>query len=91
MTLPILVEARNGQFIASLAGMANLRAVESTRSQAIDALKAIIAERIAIGELLPLEIETIGVSNLAGKYLDDPTLSTICNYIYQARDADRVQ
>ncbi len=91
MTFPIIVEARNGEFVASLAGAANVRAVERTRGQAIEALRAIIKQRIAIGELLPLEIETIGVSNLAGKYSDDPTLSTICDEVYHARDADRGQ
>ena len=91
MTFPILVEARNGQFEASLAGAADVRAVEPTRAQAIEALRTIIEQRIANGELLPLEIETIGVSSLAGKYSDDPTLGTICDRIYQARDADRGQ
>ena len=91
MTIPILVEARNGQFVASLAGSANLRAVEPTRSQAIESLKAIIQRHIDTGELLPLEIETIGVSSLAGKFSDDPTLRAICDDAYQARDADRSQ
>ena len=91
MTFPILVETRNGQFVASVAGAANLRAVEPTRSQAIESLKAIIEHRIATGELLSLEIETIDVSTLAGKYGDDPTLRAICNDAYQARDADRGQ
>ena len=91
MTIPILVEARNGQFVASLAGSANLRAVEPTRSQAIESLKAIIQHHIDTGELLPLEIETIGVSSLAGKFSDDQTLRAICDDAYQARDADRSQ
>ena len=91
MTIPILVEARNGQFVASLAGAANLRAVEPTRSQAIESLKAIIQHHIDTGELLPLEIETIGVSSLAGRFSDDPTLRAICDDVYQARDADRSQ
>jgi hypothetical protein len=91
MTFPILVEACNGQFVASLAGAAHMRAVEATRSQAIESLKAVIEHRMATGELLPLEIETVGVSTLAGKYSDDPTLGAICDDAYQTRDADRGQ
>lgn len=91
MTFPILVEACDDQFAASLVGVPNVRVVGSTRSQAIDALKAIIEHRVALGELLSLDIETIGVSSLAGKYDTDPTLRTICDDAYQMRDAERGQ
>ncbi len=89
MTFPILVKARGGQFAASLAGEPNVRVVEATRSEAIDALKSKIQQRIKQGELLSLEIEAEGVSNLAGKYRDDPTLGKICDEAYQLRDAER--
>jgi hypothetical protein len=89
MTFPVLVEACGGQFAASLVGVPNVRVVGPTRSQAIDALKAEIEHRVALGELLSLDIETIGVSSLAGKYEADATLRTICNDAYEARDAER--
>ncbi len=89
MTFPILVKARKGQFAASLAGAPSVRVVESTRSEAIDALKSEIRQRIDRGELLSVEIEADGVSSLAGKYRDDPTLAEICDEAYQLRDADR--
>jgi hypothetical protein len=89
MTFPVVVEACEGQFAASLIGAPNVRVVGPTRSQAIDALKAVIEHRIALGELLSLEIETIGISSLAGKYKADPTLRTICDEAYQLRDAER--
>lgn len=82
-------ERQRGQFAASLVGVPKVRVVGPTRSQAIDALKAEIEQRVALGELLALDIETIGVSDLAGKYDTDPTLSTICDDAYRARDADR--
>ena len=91
MTFPVLVEACDGQFAASLVGVPNVRVVGPTRSQAIDALKVEIEHRVALGELLSLDIETIGVSSLAGKYEADPTLRTICDEAYQARDAERGQ
>lgn len=91
MTFPVLVEAYDGQFTASLVGVPNVRVVGPTRSQAVDALKAVIEHRIALGELLSLEIDAIGVSSLAGKYNADPTLRTICDDAYQMRDAERDQ
>ncbi len=89
MTFPVVVEACDGQFTASLVGVPNVRVVGPTRSQAIDALKMVIEHRIALGELLSLEIETTGVSSLAGKYETDPTLRTICEEAYQLRDVER--
>ncbi len=91
MTFPVLVEACDGQFTASLVGVPNVRVVGPTRSQAVDALKAVIEHRVALGELLSLEIDAIGVSSLAGKYNIDPTLRTICDDAYQMRDAERDQ
>lgn len=73
MTFPVVVEACDGQFAASLVGVPNVRVVGSTRSQAIDALSEELEHRVARGELLSLDIETIGVSSLAGKYEADPT------------------
>jgi hypothetical protein len=52
MSFPVLIEAYNGQFAASLVGVPNVRVLEPTRSQAIEALKAKIKQRIQLGELL---------------------------------------
>ncbi len=89
MTFPILIEPYDGQFAASLVGMPNVRVVGPTRSQVLDALKGEIAQRIALGELLSLEVDAVGVSGLAGKYSTDPTLRTICEDAYHRRDAER--
>jgi len=88
MTFPILIEASDGQFAASLAGVPGVCVVKPTRSQAITALKAEIEQRIARGDLAPLEIEAVSVSSLAGKYRTDPTLHDICDTAYQRRDAE---
>jgi hypothetical protein len=88
MTFPVVVEACDGQFAASLGGVPNVRVVGSTRSQAIDALREELEHRVARGELLSLDLETIGVSSLAGKYEADPTRCTICDEAYQLRDAE---
>jgi predicted RNase H-like HicB family nuclease len=88
MTFPVVVEACDGQFAASLVAVPNVRVVGSTRSQAIDALREELEHRVARGELLSRDIETIGVSSLAGKYEADPTRCTIGDEAYQLRDAE---
>jgi hypothetical protein len=88
MTFPIVVEASDGQFTASLVGVPTVRVIGSTRSQAIDGLKKELEHRVARGELLSLDVETIGVSSLAGKYEADPTLRTICEEAYRLRDTE---
>lgn len=88
MTFPVLVEAQNGHFVASLAGAPNLRVIEATRTQAIAALRAELEQRIEQGELLALEIDTIAVADLAGSFSDDPTLREICTQAYEMRDAE---
>jgi hypothetical protein len=77
MSFPIFVEAVDGQFAASLIGAPNLRVVKPNRAQAIAGLKAEIQQRVALGELLSLEIDAASISNLAGKYESDPTLREI--------------
>ena len=88
MTFPIVVEARDGQFAASLAGVPTVSVNGPTRSQAIKALKKELEHRVALGELLSLDIETIGVSSLAGTYESGPTLRTICDEAYHLRDTE---
>ena len=89
MTFPIVVEPCDGQFAASLLGEPKVRGVGRTRSQAVDALKTEIEHRVAIGELMSLEIDTIGVTDLAGRYQTAPTLRTICSEAYEKRDSDQ--
>jgi hypothetical protein len=91
MSFPILVEAVNGQFAASLIGAPNVRVVKPNRAQAIAGLKAEIQQRVALGELLSLEIDAVGVSDLAGKYGSDPTLRQISDEAYQPRDSERIE
>lgn len=88
MSFPVWVETREGQFAASLVGVPGVAAVEPTRSQAIASLREEIQHRIELGDLLSLEIETLGVSSLAGKYSADPTLREICDDAYQLRDTE---
>jgi hypothetical protein len=89
MSVPILVEQSKGQFSASLLGAPALRHVRASRAEAIAALQADLAQKMAAGELLDLEIQPLGVSGLVGRFRDDPTLGEICDQIYRDRDAER--
>ena len=88
MTFPVIVHPLNGQFEATLVGAAEVRAVASTREQALSALEAVLASRLDQGELVALEVRRRGLAGLFGKYRDDPTLREICETAYKERDAD---
>jgi hypothetical protein len=91
MTFPVLVQQTNGQFAAVLVGAPEVRVTASTRAEALTALEAELEQRVAQGELVALEIGPRGVSGLAGKYRDDPTLREICEEAYRQRDAGPVE
>lgn len=88
MNFAVLVERNNGQFAATLAGVPRICAVGATRSQAVDALKTQLQQRLAAGELLSVEVPTRGVTDIAGAFADDPSLREICEEAYRARDAE---
>ena len=89
VTVSVLVEQTNGQFCASLVGSPELRCVRPLRADAIAALQNELAQKITAGELLNLEIPTLGVSGLAGRFRDDPALREICDQIYGERDVEQ--
>lgn len=88
MTFPVTVQPSNGKFAATLVGAPDVRALSSSRSEALAALQIVIEERIAGGELVALEVRRGGVSSLAGLFHDDPTLRQICDEVYQERNAE---
>lgn len=88
MTFPIIVAQTNGQFSATLVGSPDLRCVAASRAEAIAALQSQVAHKMSTGELVNLEIPALGVSDLAGRFKDDPELRDICQQIYQERDAE---
>ncbi len=88
MNFAVLVEPNDGQFAATLAGVPAIRALGPTRSQAVDALKAELQQRLAAGELLLVEIPPRGVTDIAGAFADDALLREICEDAYRARDAE---
>lgn len=89
MTFSVLVEPHEGWFSASLAGAPQVQGVAATRDEAVAALKHQIVERIAHGELVPLEVTDTGITGLAGAFADDPCLREICEEAYRDRDAEK--
>ena len=87
MIFPILLQTTNGQFAASLMWAPEVRVTASSRDEALAAIESVIEERVAQGELVALEIVRRGITGLAGKYRDDPTLREICEDAYRQRDA----
>lgn len=88
MTFSAVVGQHNGQFSAALVGVPEVSVVGSSRSDAIAGLKAEIQKRVEHGELVSLEIDSAGISGLAGKYADDASLQEIRDDAYTARDAE---
>jgi len=88
MTFPVMIEANNGQFTAVLVGAPTIRAIGPTRDAALAALHTDLAQRLARGELVSLDLSPTGVSGLAGTYSTDPTLRDICTEAYRTRDTE---
>ena len=91
MTFPITIESDQGQFTATLLGAPEVRVAGATRDQAVEKLRAVLAERVQHGELIVIDIPPPGVAALAGKYADDPTLREICDDAYRSRDAEPLE
>jgi hypothetical protein len=91
MMFPVMIEPCDGQFAATLLGAPTIRAVGATRDDALRALHTDLAQRLAQGEFVTLEVSPQGVTDLAGTYSTDPTLRDICAEAYRMRDAERHQ
>jgi hypothetical protein len=91
MTFSVIVSPLDDRFTAALVGEPEVRAVGRTREAAIAALRAEVTQRVDRGELITLDIRSVGITSLAGKYRDDPTLEDICADAYRERDAEITQ
>jgi hypothetical protein len=89
MSVPILIETTDGQFAASLVGVPGLRCVRPSKAEAIGALQHALALKVKTGELVDLDLGDVGISGLAGRFQNDPTLIEIREQIYRDREADR--
>jgi hypothetical protein len=89
MSFPIFVQKDNGQYMATLVGVPDVRVSAPTREGAIAQMQAALDQRYSAGEIVFLDVPARqGIMALAGKYRDDPTLDDIVEEIYRARDAE---
>jgi hypothetical protein len=88
MNFPVQIEQTNGCFTASVLWTSHIRAIASTREEALSVLKTDLDLRVQIGELVNLDIPTVGVTTFAGVFKDDPTLDEIVAEAYRQRDAE---
>jgi predicted RNase H-like HicB family nuclease len=90
MSFPVIIHQDNGQFVATLLGAPNMRAIGPTREDVLAKMQDALQQRVSVGELVFLDVlpEEEGIMASAGKYRDDPTLSDIRAEIYRERDAE---
>ena len=88
MTFSVHVEPWEGRFAATLVGAPEVRVVAPTRNEAVAELRTKIAQSVAQGALLSVEVAACGIADLAGKYADDPCIRQMCADAYQRRDAE---
>jgi hypothetical protein len=89
MSFPVLVHQDNGHFVATLAGVPEVRVTAPTRDGALAAIQTAVQDRMSCGDLVFLDIpEPEGIMAAAGKYADDEDLKDICEEIYRQRDAE---
>jgi len=88
MTIPVLVTVLEDRFEAVLVGTPEVRGQGLSRSDAIESLKAELAQRTRRGDLVWVDFEPSQRHQVAGSFADDDTLPELCAEIYRQRDAD---
>lgn len=89
MSIPVSIESTEHGFCAFVPGDRTVSGEGPTRQDAVAALRAEIQGRIARGELVLVNIEPLGVTQLAGAWADDPTVPELVEEIYRLRDEER--
>jgi len=90
-TVPVTVEQQNGTFTAAVLGSPHLRATAGTKDGAVAALRADVAGRMTVGEIVFMDVEPDGLLAAAGAFKDDPTLDDIVRDVYRYRDELKAQ
>ncbi len=88
MTIPVLINVLDDRFEAVLVGTPEVRGQGLSPSDAIESLKAELAQRTRQGDLVWVEFEPSHRHEVAGSFADDETLPELCAEIYRQRDAD---
>ena len=89
MTIPVWVEQSNGTFTASVLDRSELKASGASRDDAMLALRNALRPQLASGELESLDLDLVGVSGLAGRCQDDPSILEIAEEAYRLREQEK--
>jgi hypothetical protein len=73
----------------AISGRCRLAAVGATREDAVTGLRLKVREKLDSGELTTIEVGTW--TDLAGEYIDDPTLDLISQEAYEAREVESAE
>jgi hypothetical protein len=88
MQVPVYVRRENGRFVAQAVGVCELAAAGATLDEAVGAMRTLLAETAAAGQLVKVDVEADPLMQMAGKYHDDPWLEEIVEEIYRLRDQE---
>lgn len=88
MTLPVVVEEKDGAFVASVLGTPELRALADTREVAVASLQADVAGRVARGELTTIAVPADAPSTLSAAE-EAEAWRELSEDIYRERDAQK--
>jgi hypothetical protein len=89
MSITAIFEKTNGKYSATVAGIPWLRADGASQDDVVRSLTDQVRDGLANGSVILLDVESKGLSGIAGTYRDDPSLQDICDEAYQLRDAER--
>lgn len=89
MTIPVWVEQSNGTFTAKVVDRSEMQANGTSHDDAMLALRNVLRPRLASGELEALDLEVVGVSGLAGRCQDDPSILEIAEEAYRLREQEK--
>jgi predicted RNase H-like HicB family nuclease len=85
--------ASEQQFVASIMSVPGVTAAGQTKEEAISKVKAMLEEKLAIGELVTIEVQPRSAGSVnhpmqyAGVLADDPTFDTWMNKLAEIRKA----
>ena len=88
---PVLVEAVNGRYQASLLGAPGYRVEGATKEEAVSALQTELGARATRGEVVWVDVPKLGLTDVAGRHGPDPDLDEIVREAYRHRDELKAQ
>ncbi len=88
MTVRIWVEQQNGQFVATLIGELDVKAVGVTREQAVAAIRVHLREHGSVGRVILVDVAATGSGGIS-KDKGDPPLREISEEAQRSFDEGR--